>query len=995
MSANIEQEIAAMTYGQDAADAAEQTAEAFSPAAVNIDYSWLGFAAIAVIIVLGALAVVSMWKSRESTPKKCLHTVFIVCWSAVFTAIEWVLASFGADGHITASNAIYTASIACAVLGQAITMWSFVRPILPLPRKKRNEENADSDIAEHEVYASPSIITENGHEISRASRVQALDDKYAALLVPPSVPHDSNRFFQAARDVFQSLVPVLALFLYALICLMLLEFPSNIAGVFSIADPYMGCEYSVILGIVVGVWLICQRRPVGYVLPMAVALIYGLAEYFVETFKFAAIMPSDLRSMNTGMSVAGGYTYELTGVIVFCIAMFCVFAGAAHLMRDPLSRFLSARRYSLDNEYSGKFLLKVQKKKNSSAKKISYVKNAIACVLSVLLGIVCIQVPVSNAMTTKWEDAGLAFDYWQAHVSFHQYGIVPSFICALQMENPDTPEGYSAEKAQQMQSALADVYNKYIGETPERAAAMAQFDEVRPNIVMVMNESFADLSFLGELGAGYTGPSFINSTDAIARGASSVSVYGGGTCNSEFEGLTGTSLGYLGAGLNPYILYDLSGIDSYPKQLKKLGYETVAIHPEVDTNWGRDRVYPQLGFDKFISINDFAEDAPRSRDHITDGATYEKVIEQIKSSSAPQFVFDLTMQGHGGYDTGLLPPEQMSDYPFNNVVDDSAAAITNEYVSSLELSDQDLRAFVEELSALDEPTVLVFYGDHQPGFSWWYKDVFMSDASAIDAQQSVYRTDYMVWANYDIAGSAWTPSTVPETSGEVSPYDEVSFQTGEVLPAVGNILYTGTMAPASLMSWTMNFIGSPLTDYQKADVISRRWIQSNNIYGYMDAEGAWHDIAEADALEDTDIYAETMEICTRAMETGTPQMNVPAPAPVEADMPPVMAPGDEGEPMFVPASPPEEGILDGGYDIGVDAQGVPEDENVPPEGFVENIEEMPVVVDENVLPPEDIAPDTAEVAPVEQQAEDAYRDNAVLFNAMRWLAYYNFFEHIR
>ena len=74
-----------------------------------------------------------------------------------------------------------------------------------------------------------------------------------------------------------------------------------------------------------------------------------------------------------------------------------------------------------------------------------------------------------------------------------------------------------------------------------------------------------------------------------------VSAYGGGTCNTEFEYLTGNSMAFLGSGTYPYTIYDLARTESLPKQFRDLGYKTTAIHPNHGTNWNRENVYRTLG----------------------------------------------------------------------------------------------------------------------------------------------------------------------------------------------------------------------------------------------------------------------------------------------------------------------------------------------------------------------------------------------------------------
>ena len=67
-----------------------------------------------------------------------------------------------------------------------------------------------------------------------------------------------------------------------------------------------------------------------------------------------------------------------------------------------------------------------------------------------------------------------------------------------------------------------------------------------------MNESFSNLNMYDGV-EGYEGTTYVDSLDALLRGTLYVSARGGGTCNTEFEFLTGSSLGMIGGGVYPYM----------------------------------------------------------------------------------------------------------------------------------------------------------------------------------------------------------------------------------------------------------------------------------------------------------------------------------------------------------------------------------------------------------------------------------------------------------
>ena len=280
-------------------------------------------------------------------------------------------------------------------------------------------------------------------------------------------------------------------------------------------------------------------------------------------------------------------------------------------------------------------------------------------------------------------------------------------------------------------------------------------------------------------------------------------VTGGGTTNTEFEFLTGCSMANFGPGVYPYTVYDLSRAEGLPRQFSALGYATTAMHPQIGTNWNRVNAFSDLGFDRFLTIEDF-EGSDTLRGHVTDRATYDKVLDVLASGSGPQFIFDVTMQNHSGYDTGLLGEEDTTHLSIDGADD----PLVDEYVSLIRHSDEDLEYFIERLRELDRPVVLVFFGDHQPYLTQGYNDLWYPGEDAAEHARRVYQTDYVVWANYDIAGC-----------DQVSEVDDVS--------------------ASFLASEVAQLIGAPLTSFQKAHIELRRALPEISAACYEDAAGGW------------------------------------------------------------------------------------------------------------------------------------------------------------
>lgn len=825
-----------------------EQAIAAAPAVPYSDVAMWGYVG-ATVIAIACIAVAFMASKREKTvPAKISAVANQAGWGILFAGGMLGMSVLGSMSMIVGSVAFYITALSCTAFAGFLAFAARARGIL-----RASREESLSVALRFDAMSQPSP--------SESAPQSAPTGFYGFLPEAPSERRraavrrmlwqlSSSRVLSCATALAISAGAIVA---SAMLALLMLEIPSNPA-LFEIGDPYLYAEFLVLLGTTTGVWLVFQRKGAALLVTPAVALIYGVAEYFVESFKKAAIMPADLASASTGFAVAGGYTYEATSAMLLCVALLALFAAITAFVEDPLTYVLgrksalAARARKTDTQapdevvfgqrfsFAARLTARQTRYRATSARRnqrLLDASNAVSAVLSVVLGVCLIVSTWSGAYATDWEDEGVELDTYLTASTFHEYGIIPSFMNALQMQDLEPPSGYTTRKAKDLQDAFARAYDATEGVNPQRIAAQAQFAEQTPNVVVVMNETFADLSYLNGLNAGYEGPQFFKNSKAYAKGKLSVSVYGGGTCNTEFEMLTETPLAYVGDGLNPYVMYDLTESNSAVKNFESYGYDTTAIHPEAKTNWKRSSIYPGLGFDEFVDKDSFPSDALTHRNMIADTETYEKVMDVLRDNEAPQFVWDLTMANHGGYDTGLLEPDEMLHYPFNQWVDEWAAGVTNEYVSTIKLADEEVEAFISELCQFDEPTVVVFFGDHHPGFTDWYTETIYADHPELERRQLAYQTDYAIWANYNIAGA-------------------------------GDQCYEAAMNAGQLMSYTLNLIGAPMTDYEKAQYVSRNWSISANVFGYLDEIGTWHDIAEAQDVPG--VYERALEILGQAAQ---------------------------------------------------------------------------------------------------------------------------------
>nr|WP_318684190.1 LTA synthase family protein [uncultured Acetatifactor sp.] len=455
-------------------------------------------------------------------------------------------------------------------------------------------------------------------------------------------------------------------------------------------------------------------------------MLVGLINYYVLNFRSAPIMPWDILSLGTAASVAGNYDYSLERETILVLACFVILMAAE-------SRFsMKAPGHLLKR---GAFI-----------------------VVPVILLWGYTGMIQSDSFVSSF---GLYDKLFTPTVMNRRDGNIVAFLMEMEYMNVEKPDNYSAKETQ----------NSYLANQPEETgAALADPDRLnRPNIIVIMDEAFSDLSVLGKLDTSEDYMPFIHSlqegADNTVTGWLNVSVLGGNTANTEFEFLTGSTMAFLPQGSVAYQQYVNQETPSLASYLKELGYSTVAVHPYYADGWERDAVYPLLGFDRFLSRNDFSG-AKKLRSYISDEADFEKIIElyEEKEAGEPLFVFNVTMQNHGGYEK----TESFSSYITAEGISSSALEM---YLSLIKETDNAFKDLVSYFSNVEEDTMIVFFGDHQPA-AYVSNPILRSngvDPDALTEEENLlrYKVPYVIWSNFDIEEQSGQETSVNYLSIDV------------------------------------------------------------------------------------------------------------------------------------------------------------------------------------------------------------------------------------
>ncbi len=490
-----------------------------------------------------------------------------------------------------------------------------------------------------------------------------------------------------------------------------------------------------------------------------VAMVFGLINHYVMLFRSTPFVPWDIFSIGTATSVASNYDFTPTAGVVVVTVIFIALIVLMHFV---------------DFRIKWKFRFRL-----------------IPTVLGILA--LCLFVNALQDEDFQTDNYLYPFLFTPAYMT-KVNGMAVTFAMDLKFVAVDKPDGYSRQKAKELLDSYADAdENSDEAATSDNSTTIVEEADIDnannnaanntaitdksdyPNIIVVMDEAFSDLSVLGDFDTNTDYMPFVHSLEKgnenTITGYLNTSVCGGNTADTEFEFLTGNTMAFLPVGSIPYQQYIKSKTPSLASYLKSIGYSTYAQHPYYGSGWNRDTVYPLLGFDNLSFMQDYSNQRFVRR-YISDETSFDKIIEtyENKPDGQPAFIFNVTMQNHGGYTDTY--------YGFDNTVtaDTLNNSALDQYLSLIKMTDEDLKSLIEYFSNVDEKTIVVFFGDHQPN------DTVASSVLAANGMdynnlsneelKLRYQVPYVIWANYDI----------DEATGEDT---SVNYLAANVLKAAG------------------------------------------------------------------------------------------------------------------------------------------------------------------------------------------------------------------
>ena len=451
--------------------------------------------------------------------------------------------------------------------------------------------------------------------------------------------------------------------------------------------------------------------------------VLSLVNYYTRDLHGTALMPQDILNIGTAAEVMGSYTLKITKTVITLAALYLPVLVIAWVQG---------------------YLVRPRKGRH-----VTWGMRGIRAGLSVLVAALILYVGYFSPMPLKPRSTyGWA---WQN--TYYKYGYLAGTIesTSLLMNPIIKPDNYDADNAVKAATTSANY---------TRAVAEADPEEY-PDIVLVLSESFYDLSLVTDL---QTDVPYMEVTKNMPNSIYGHTVsphVGGGTNSSEYEMLSSNSM-MLMPSITPFNWLNLHNAKSLVSVLKDLGYYTLAGHPYTNSNYRRDSAWLALGFDETHFQDDFpTAETYGNRAYQTDSASYRdlETLYEAMPEDQPRFTFLVSIQSHG-------------DYAMNDASEDIVRAATDygeydgevdEYLSCMYKSDEAFgeltQYFAEQYEKTGRKVIVCMAGDHAPSFVDHIAD--KSIASGNDLEILERSTPYILWANYPLENAGKTNAADP------------------------------------------------------------------------------------------------------------------------------------------------------------------------------------------------------------------------------------------
>lgn len=341
--------------------------------------------------------------------------------------------------------------------------------------------------------------------------------------------------------------------------------------------------------------------------------------------------------------------------------------------------------------------------------------------------------------------------------SHNTYGLTVSLWRDLLLQHKNSVEGYSADYMRQDLERI----DQLLGQQT------AVSDGKQPNVIMILSESFYDLTRLP--GLTYDADPLANYHALQAESISGTfhSHYlGYGTGYLEMSMHTGWTDRDLGAGTNICFMDNeiYEQLDSLTEQFTNTGtYTAEMLHAFDNSLYNRTVTYPLLGYSDLLFSPEVQQiggpDGIYGGYYMKDSYLYQVMLRRMEALNADgkrAFLYGISMGNHQPFNPDKFFGECQIGVK-NDTLSEEDMAIVRVMLEGITRADQALGLLVEELRQSEEPTIVVFFGDHRPNLTMTdgntvYQKLGLCPTNdtvdwTVEQINDLYSTDYLIWAN--------------------------------------------------------------------------------------------------------------------------------------------------------------------------------------------------------------------------------------------------------
>ncbi len=475
-----------------------------------------------------------------------------------------------------------------------------------------------------------------------------------------------------------------------------------------VKQPYVILYGALVIMFTVSFGLLFKKKYFAMILISSIWIIFALCDFVLLSYRVTPFSAVDFGMIDTALAVLTKYASvgAIIGVAIFAVLLVVAF-------------IIFAKKSPVDQN-----------------RKISH--GVIIIIFSFLLTFAASSIGRSTGL--------LATEFPNLADAYLENGFAYCFCSSIFNTGIAKPKTYSEDKTHEI-----------VNDAPTEAATPASSDAPKPeevknvriedvqkrydgyNVIFLQLESFFDITEVSKLSfSADPVPYFRSLIENCPSGYLSMPCIGAGTANTEFEVITGMDLDFFGPGEYPYktVLKDTS-CESLAFNLHDQGYATHAIHNNRASFYNRHKIFAHFGFDDFTSFElmNITENTPNG--WAKDKFLTKEIMTDLKATDNRDFIYTISVQGHGKY-----PSSQLIENPEIQLLDGALESKwygIEYYANQIREMDDFLRELTAELSAYDEPVLLIGYGDHLPGLGFTNEDL----PNGLTLKQ----TQYFIWSN--------------------------------------------------------------------------------------------------------------------------------------------------------------------------------------------------------------------------------------------------------